>query len=104
MPLLTAFSYLLPASIQTPTVAVSVNGLVSDATRSPLGSVVICKSKNVSVRSCYSWQPFQNTKQACNFAGGQDLRLRDGTEDLLMIGQLRHRSGKSKEGRVFSGC
>ena len=41
-PLLSAVSYLLPASIQTPTVAVSAKGVVSEATRIPLGSVVTC--------------------------------------------------------------
>ena len=41
-PLFCAVSYLLPASIQTPTVAVSAKGVVSEATRIPLGRVVTC--------------------------------------------------------------
>ena len=44
VPLLAAFSYRLPASIQTPTVAVSAKGVVSDATLSPLDRVVTCSS------------------------------------------------------------
>ena len=45
-PLLSGVSYLLPASIQTPTVAVSANGVVSEATRMPLGRVVTCNAND----------------------------------------------------------
>ena len=42
VPLFAAVSYRDPASIQTPTVAVSAFGVVSVATRMPLASVVTC--------------------------------------------------------------
>ena len=44
-PLLSSVSYLLPASIQTPTDAVSAKGVVSEATRSPLERVVTCECR-----------------------------------------------------------
>ena len=54
-PLLSGVSYLLPASIQTPTVAVSANGVVSEATRMPLGRVVTCNASDQgSALSCHT--------------------------------------------------
>ena len=41
-PLLASFSNLLPELIHMPTVVVSAKGIVSEATRRPLGSVVTC--------------------------------------------------------------
>jgi hypothetical protein len=42
---LAAVSYLLPASIHTPTVAVWACGVASVATRMPLGRVVTCAGR-----------------------------------------------------------
>ena len=54
-PLLSGVSYLLPASIHTPTVAVSANGVVSEATRMPLGRVVTCNASDQgSALSCHT--------------------------------------------------
>eukprot|EP00976_Prorocentrum_cordatum_P013556 270500-Prorocentrum_minimum.AAC.2 len=50
VPLFSEVSKRLPASIHTPTVAVVAKGVVSVATRSPLGSVVTCANKR---RLCY---------------------------------------------------
>ena len=45
VPLLAAVSYLLPASIHTPMVAVCAWGLASVATRMPFGRVVTCAGR-----------------------------------------------------------
>ena len=52
VPLLAAVSYLLPASIHTPTVAVWACGVASVATRMPLGRVVTCAGRKKSLGGC----------------------------------------------------
>lgn len=79
VPLLTSVSYLLPASIHTPTVAVSVNGLVSDATRNPLGRVVICDTK---LSASDNLQLFLDE---CRMGALMNLCRWNGTEYLAMV-------------------
>lgn len=96
VPLLTAFSYLLPASIQTPTVAVSVKGRVSEATRNPLGNVVIYGIISIGAVNHRGGGAVCICSEGA--AARQYLRLWDCAEDLLVIGQLRDWSGKSEKG------
>ena len=68
-PLLAAVSKRLPASIHTPTTAVSAKGVVSDATRSPLGSVVTCVCYDSS--ACITLRVHASRSKHCAFTHGR---------------------------------